>query len=448
MTRRLDPRYNSARPTDRGRLTIRDLTLQLLSRARLRLAALLAFTLLTAGWLQPGHAQEFRIAAVVNDDVISMSDVDDRMKLVLASTNLQNPDPRVLQQVRAQVLRTLIDEKLELQEAKKESVAVSIGEVSDAMANIETQNKMPKGGIDTFLKQRGINRQTMVDQITAQISWAKTVRRRFGHSVIVSDEEITEAQKEDEANAGKPRSRVAEIYLSVDNPAQDPEIKETAQHLMDEIRKGAPFPAVARQFSQSSTANLGGDIGYVQPGQLDPEADKLIAKLNPGQMIGPVRLTGGYYIYLLIDRRPPVDMNAQVQVNLTQVVFPIPAGTDRAAVIAKAKAATEDAKSCGEMSKIGRDTSPDLSGPIGDIKVSDLPAEVRPTILAAKVATPTEPIPVSNGIGVFMVCSRQGGDTEQQRDIIADNITRSHLENLARGYLRDLRQVAFIDLRV
>jgi peptidyl-prolyl cis-trans isomerase SurA len=424
------------------------LTLQLLSRARLRLAALLAFTLLTAGWLQPGHAQEFRIAAVVNDDVISMSDVDDRMKLVLASTNLQNPDPRVLQQVRAQVLRTLIDEKLELQEAKKESVAVSIGEVSDAMANIETQNKMPKGGIDTFLKQRGINRQTMVDQITAQISWAKTVRRRFGHSVIVSDEEITEAQKEDEANAGKPRSRVAEIYLSVDNPAQDPEIKETAQHLMDEIRKGAPFPAVARQFSQSSTANLGGDIGYVQPGQLDPEADKLIAKLNPGQMIGPVRLTGGYYIYLLIDRRPPVDMNAQVQVNLTQVVFPIPAGTDRAAVIAKAKAATEDAKSCGEMSKIGRDTSPDLSGPIGDIKVSDLPAEVRPTILAAKVATPTEPIPVSNGIGVFMVCSRQGGDTEQQRDIIADNITRSHLENLARGYLRDLRQVAFIDLRV
>jgi peptidyl-prolyl cis-trans isomerase SurA len=316
------------------------------------------------------------------------------------------------------------------------------------MANIETQNKMPKGGIDTFLKQRGINRQTMVDQITAQISWAKTVRRRFGHSVIVSDEEITEAQKEDEANAGKPRSRVAEIYLSVDNPAQDPEIKETAQHLMDEIRKGAPFPAVARQFSQSSTANLGGDIGYVQPGQLDPEADKLIAKLNPGQMIGPVRLTGGYYIYLLIDRRPPVDMNAQVQVNLTQVVFPIPAGTDRAAVIAKAKAATEDAKSCGEMSKIGRDTSPDLSGPIGDIKVSDLPAEVRPTILAAKVATPTEPIPVSNGIGVFMVCSRQGGDTEQQRDIIADNITRSHLENLARGYLRDLRQVAFIDLRV
>ncbi len=447
MTRSLDPRYNSARPTDYGRLTIRDLTLQLLSRARIRFAALLAFTLLTAGWLQPAHAQEFRIAAVVNDDVISMSDVDERMKLVLASTNLQ-ADPHMQQQVRAQVLRTLIDEKLELAEAKKETVAVSIAEVADAMANIETQNKMPKGGIDAFLKQRGINRQTMVDQITAQISWAKTVRRRFGHSVIVSDEEINEALKEDQANAGKPRSRVAEIYLSVDNPSQDAEIHETAQHLMDEIRKGAPFPAVARQFSQSSTANLGGDIGYVQPGQLDPEADKLIAKLNPGQMIGPVRLTGGYYIYLLIDRRPPVDANAQILVNLTQVVFPVPAGTDSAAVIAKAKAATAEAKSCGEMSKIGRDLSPELSGPIGDVKVSDLPAEVRPTILAAKVAAPTDPIPVSNGIGVFMVCSRQGGDTEQQRDLIADNITRSHLENLARGYLRDLRQVAFIDLRV
>jgi peptidyl-prolyl cis-trans isomerase SurA len=369
------------------------------------------------------------------------------MKLVLASTNLQN-DPRAVQQVRAQVLRTLIDEKLELQEAKKETVSVGIGDVSEAMGNIEQQNKMPKGGIDEFLKQRNINRQTMVDQITAQIAWAKTVRRRFAHSVIVSDEEINEELKEEQANSGKPRSRVAEIYLSVDNPSQDTEIRDTAQHLVDQIRKGAPFPAVARQFSQSSTANLGGDIGYVQPGQLDPEADRLIDKLQPGQMIGPVRLTGGYYIYLLIDRRAPTDPTQAIQVNLSQVVFPIPEGGDRAAVIAKAKAATEEAKSCGELSKIGRDVSPELSGPIGDVKVSDLPAEVRPAILAAKVATPTEPIAVSNGIGVFMVCSRQGGDVEQQRDLVADSITRGRLENLARGYLRDLRQVAFIDLRV
>jgi len=421
--------------------------LQLLRSARSRFAALLAFTLLTVGWLQPAHTQEFRIAAVVNDDVISMSDVDERMKLVLASTNLQN-DPRAIQQVRAQVLRTLIDEKLELQEAKKETVSVGIADVAEALGNIETQNKMPKGGIDTFMKQHGINRQTMVDQITAQIAWAKTVRRRFAHSVIVSDEEINEELKEEQANSGKPRSRIAEIYLSVDNPSQDTEIRETAQHLVDEIRKGAPFPAVARQFSQSSTANVGGDIGYVQPGQLDPEADRLIDKLQPGQMIGPVRLTGGYYIYLLIDRRGPQDPNAAIQVNLTQVVFPIPEGGDTAAVIAKAKAATQDARSCGELSKIGRDISPELSGPIGDVKVSDLPAEVRPTILAAKIATPTDPIPVRNGIGVFMICSRQGGDVEEMRDQVADNITRARLENLARGYLRDLRQVAFIDLRV
>jgi len=447
VTRNRDPRYNIARSPDRGRLIIRDFTLQLLRRALSRFTVLLALTLLTASWFQPGHAQEFRIAAVVNDDVISIADVDERLKLVLASTNLQG-DPRAMQQVRAQVLRTLIDEKLELQEAKKETVSVGLQEVTDAINNIEQQNKMPKGGIDQFLKARNIDRATMSDQITAQIAWAKTVRRRYLHSVIVSDEEINEALKQEQANAGKPRSRIAEIYLSVDNPSQDTEIRETAQHLVDQIRHGAPFPAVARQFSQSSTAAVGGDIGYVQQGQLDPEADRLIEKLQPGQMIGPVRLTGGYYIYLLIDRRPALDPSGQVAVNLTQVVFPIPEGSDQAAVIAKAKAATQDAKSCGELSKIGRDVSPDLSGPIGDVKVGDLPAEVRPTILAAKVAVPTDPIAVRNGIGVFMVCSRQGGDSEQERDRIADNITRSRLENLARGYLRDLRQVAFIDLRV
>jgi peptidyl-prolyl cis-trans isomerase SurA len=447
VTRGSVPRYNTARPPDRGLVIFRDLTLQLFRSARGRFAAILAITLLTAVSPRATNAQEFRIAAVVNDDVISITDVEDRVRLVVASTNLQS-DPRALQQVRAQVLRSLIDEKLELQEAKKESVAVSVQEVGDALSNIEQQNKMSKGGIDTFLKNHNINRQTMVDQITAQIAWAKTVRRRFMHSVIVSDEEINEQLKEEQANAGKPLSRVAEIYLSVDSPSQDPEIHDTAQHLVDEIRRGAPFPAVARQFSQSSTAAVGGDIGYVQAGQLDPEADKLIATLQPGQMIGPVRLTGGYYIYLLIDRRASQDPAGQVLVNLTQVVFPIPEGGDSASVIAKAKAATADAKSCGEMSKIGRDVSPDLSGPIGDIKVSDLPPEVRSTVLAAKLATPTDPIPVSKGIGVFMVCSRQGGDQEEERDRVADNITRSRLENLARGYLRDLRQVAFIDLRV
>jgi peptidyl-prolyl cis-trans isomerase SurA len=172
--------------------------------------------------------------------------------------------------------------------------------------------------------------------------------------------------------------------------------------------------------------------------------------MDKGQLTKPLRLGGGYYVFLLIDRRTPQEGAKDVIVNLTQVVVPLPDGADasaRAAASERAAKLTAEAKSCGEMSKIGRDVSPDQSGPIGDVKIKELPEEIRPTILGAALATPTKPVPVRNGIGVFMVCKREGGE-QVDRELVSDNLLRQRLDNLARRYLADLRLVAYIDLRV
>jgi len=395
------------------------------------------------------QAQDVRIIAVVNDEVISAADLNARVALTMLSSNLGN-DPATRQRVATQVLRQMIDEKLEIQESKKHDVKVSDEDVESAFKTLETQNHMQPGGLEKYLTDHNIPKTTLTNQLMAQIMWARSVRGRYGHSIGIGDEEVNDAIKQIQDSRDKTQNRVGEIFLSVNDPAQDPEVHDFANRLAGEIQRGAPFPQVAHQFSQSAEAAQGGDIGWVLPGMLDPEVETVIDTMKPGQLTQPMRLGGGYYIFLLIDRRSPEEGAKDVVVNLTQVVLPLPAGADsaaRQAVIEHAEKLTADAKSCGEMSKIGRDASPDLSGPIGDVKVKELPEDIRPMILAAAVATPTKPVSVRQGIGVFMVCKRSGGEAID-RDLVSDNLLHQRLDNLARRYLADLRLVAYIDLRV
>jgi peptidyl-prolyl cis-trans isomerase SurA len=395
------------------------------------------------------QAQDVRIIAVVNDEVISASDLEARVALALLSSNI-GTDAATRQRVATQVLRQMIDEKLEIQESKKHDVKVSEEDVDQAFKALETQNKLQPGGLEKILQEKGIPKSALTSQLYAQIIWGRSVRGRYGHSIGIGDEEVNDAIKQIEASRDQTQNRVAEIFLSVGEPSQDVEVHDFATRIAGEIQRGASFPQVARQFSQSPEASLGGDIGWVLPGMLDPEVEHVIDSMKPGQLTQPMRLGGGYYIFLLIDRRSPQEGAKDVTVNLTQVVIPLAQGTDagqRQAAAEKATKLTADAKSCGEMAKIGRDISPDQSGPIGDVKLKELPDDVRPIVQAAALATPTKPVPVRGGIGVFMVCKREGGE-EIDRDLVSDNLLKQRLDNLARRYLADLRLVAYVDTRI
>lgn len=415
--------------------------------ARALSAACLALLLAPLGAAQ---AQGVRIAAVVNDQVISVNDFTARMGLVLASSSIPD-DPQTRARIATQVMRQMIDEKLELQEAKKEDVKVTDEEVGRQLAGLAKSNHLSPDQLDKYLAEHRIDKETLVQQITAQLTWARLVQRRYGHTVTVGEDEVNEYVKRAEAEETKPQNHVAEIFLSVDSPQQDEDVHQLANKLVKDIQGGAPFPSVARQFSQSPTAAVGGEVGWVLPGMLDPDVEAIIDGMQPGAMTLPLRMAGGYYIYYLVDRRTPESAQANVVVNLAQVVFPLAENADaatRQATIEKAQKATADMQSCGEVNKLGRSVSPDLSGPIGDIKVSDLPQEIRGMVMAADVAKPTQPVPVRGGIGVFMVCRRQGTAGKVDRDVIAQNLRSERLENIAQRYLADLRRVAYIDLRV
>jgi peptidyl-prolyl cis-trans isomerase SurA len=400
---------------------------------------------------QPEKAPEMRIAAVVNDEVISMFDLVSRMRMVMVSSNIADT-PEMRQRIAVQVLHSLIDEKLELQEAKKQNVTATDSEVNNGLEQIEKQNNMKSGQLTEYMKARGIDRGSLVEQLTAGIVWAKLVRRQAAQTTEITDEEVDDALKRVKEHASEPQSRVAEIFLAVDNPGQDGEVRALAERLTQQMRQGARFSAVAQQFSQSATAAVGGDIGWLRPDQLPPELGKAVSALRPGEMSAPVRVAGGYYLLLVVDRRNGNSGSEQDTIfDIVQVVFPVSAqagDASRRAALSEAASIRSAAKDCPSLLKIGKEKAPQLSSE-GQLRASNISPEMRTVVNRLAIGQVSEPIVQKNGVGVIMVCAKtNSGGGEATREAVSESLLRQRLDTVSRRYLRDLRRNAYVDVRV
>src|SRR5579864_3637741 len=415
----------------------------------LRVAGIiLSLVLLAAG----AAAQETRIAAVVNDDVISIGDLEGRIQLVLLSSQLPD-NAQVRQRITPQVLRSLIDEKLEMQEAKRFKITVSDKEVQDRIDKLEQQNNMPKGGLEKFLKEHGIPRSSLVSQITAALAWNKVIEGKFSSLATVSDQEVNDTLARIKGNIGKPQSQVGEIFLAVDNPNQDTEVKNLADRLAEQIRSGTAFSAVAQQFSQSPTAAVGGDLGWVLPGELPPDLAKAVDGMQQGQLSAPIRGNGGYYLLYLAERRTVGQASPQdATISFARVGFPMPQTlppAERQRAVAEAQQVAASMHSCGELLKYGRDHQPKLTGEERDVKIGALPPQLRSLFEGLKVAEPSKPVLFGDVVGILMVCERKEPPSPiPTREQVLDTLQRQRLETLAQRYLSDLRRLAYVDMRV
>ncbi|WP_374443596.1 peptidylprolyl isomerase [Stella sp.] len=406
----------------------------------------------------PAWAQQAstRIAAVVNEDVISAYDIDARLRLVLAASGMEASAENAAR-LRPQVVRNLIDERLQMQEATRASITVSEKEIADNLARLERQNNMGPGGFVAWLDQNGIQRSTAIDQIKTSIAWSKLMRRRHARSISVSEEEIDEAIQQRLAARSGVERRVAEIFLPIENPGEETEIRRLAERLIEQMRQGVRFNQVAQQFSRSATATAGGDLGWVQAGQLDPVLEGALERMSPGELSPPVKLPGGYYILLLIDRRTPggaavAAVSDDQTVSLRQIVVPIPAGSPPDAIQERRRRAEElsrTVRDCADMTA-DRSGAGSLSGDLGRVRLGDMPAGLRQLVAAQPIGRATQPLQTEGGFVILMVCERdepKKAEEKFDREAIAENLMLQRLENVARRVIRDLRRSAFIDIR-
>jgi peptidyl-prolyl cis-trans isomerase SurA len=407
------------------------------------LAVLLTLIGPIAGFAQPAQ----RIAAVVNEEVVSVRDVEARMHLVIVSSALTD-SPELRQRLRPQVLRSLIDERLQLQEARRIKVTVSDTELRNALATIEQQNRLPPGGIDTLFQRTGVDRDTLVSQIQATIAWTRVVRLRSASAIQIPEDEINEALGELEANRDKPEYRAAEIFLPVESSDQEDDVRRLSERLVQQIRSGADFAAIARQFSRSGTAPVGGEVGWIRAGQSDPEIDNALTSLRPGQVSDPIRTLSGIYVVALQEIRTTTKDAGDTVLALRQLLLPVPAGSDGAQQLAQATQVAESAKACTDLDNAAKELKSPANPDLGRIRLGEISPQIRGQVETLPVGQPTRPQRFANAVLVFMVCDRIVPKADQlNRDEVREQIVRQRLEQQARRLLRDLRRAAFVDLR-
>ena len=417
---------------------------------------LLGITLVIAGTalaaVTPAHAQDTqRIAATVNDAVISTYDVEQRINLIVFSAGVER-NPQTMARIRQQVLRQLIDEALELQEAQRWELTVTAAEVTETMTDVAGRNNLTVDELMELLRQSNVNPQTLISQMQADIAWNKLVGGLFANQISVSEEEIDFVLDRIRRSINQPEYQVSEIFLPVDNPDQDDVVRQNAERLVAQIRRGASFPAVARQFSQSPSAAAGGDLGWVQDGQLPDDLNEMLRRLTPGQFSLPVRSTGGYYVLALRDRRiaGATDPNL-INMTMRQVVVPIRADAGEEQIRQAGELAyrvSETAESCEQMREIALGSPLIVGGDIGTRRLTELQDQFQQALRGVPEGSASSPIPSEVGFHVVFVCERGGDDANlPSRESIQDQLFQQQLSSIARRHLRDLRRDALIDIR-
>jgi peptidyl-prolyl cis-trans isomerase SurA len=399
----------------------------------------------------PARAQDeeiHRIAAVVNDQVISAYDLQGRMKLVILSSSL--PDTAETRtRLAPQILRSMIDESLELQETKRLSISVNKNEIDTMLERISKQNNMSREQFETVLSSNGVPLSALTGQIKAGIAWNKLINQKIRPTIEIGDDQIQEYLNRIKADENKPEVRLAEIFLAVDSPDQDDSVKKTAQRLAEQLRGGANFPAIARQFSQSTTAAVGGDMGWVQPDSLPPEIAKALPSIKVGELSDPIRTVSGYYLVALRDERMSAIDTENVTLKIAHIFLPGPAGAtpeQLSGLRSVAQNVSDTAASCADFADFRKDL-PDAQSVLPDsTSAKALAPEIRKAVLSLPDGKASPPIDINNGVLVVMICSRAGGGLPDPEEV-RERIGLEKLDLLARRYLRDLRVGAFIDLR-
>ena len=391
-----------------------------------------------------------KATAVVNGYIITGTDVDQRMALILAA-NDNKLNAEDTQRLRLQVLRNLIDETLQIQEAKAAEIEVDEAEVDQTYARVAMQNfRQDAKAMDAYLTRIGSSPASLKRQIRGELTWQRLLRRNVQPFVNVSEEEVKEMLERLKAAKGTEEYRIGEIFLSA-TPESRNQVAENGARIVQQLREGGSFVAYARQFSEASTAAVGGDLGWIRLAQLPPELATAARQLSSGQLVGPIEVRGGFSILYLIDKRQVLMADPRdALLSLKQVSIAFPPGISEGDATRRAgefAAAMKNARGCGNVDEVAAKLDAQVVAN-DQVRVRDLPAPLQDTLLALSLGETSPPFgSIEEGVRVLMLCGRDDPQANDgpNFDELMSQMEDDRINKRAQMYLRDLRRDAVID---
>ena len=405
------------------------------------IAAVAAVAVAALGVLAPAQAQNAEgVAAIVNDKVISTFDVRQRALMLLLFANMQ-PTQEIMQRASAQALRDLVNEQLQLEEAAKFDIAVDGGQIDRRMLDMAARADSTLAELTGALSANGISVTTLRNQIQAEIAWQRLISGMYGSRVRISQTEITETLERIVASSQRPQYEISEIFLPAEGEQEFAEMEQGAMRLLEQMQQRAPFPMVARQFSQSPSAAAGGDLGWISATELAPELRPVAERLQPGQVSLPVRAANGVYIIAMRNRREGTPEGATSIVSLRQVTAPL----DRRNSMDRIRRRTESCDGL-EQAVSGVDGAAVID--LGETVESELSPAIRSRLVGVEPGRASALAEEGELVSMVVLCSRQtGGRGVPSRDDIEARLRETELAMLSERYLRNLRNEATIITR-
>jgi len=416
-----------------------------------------------------------RAAAIVNGVVISTYDLDQRVRMVLSTTGgAQNEAAQ--QRMRESVLRTLIDEILQLKEAERVKLTITEKDIDEAIDRIAEQNNTTRDAIMKSLAANGVDPTTLRIQIKAEAAWSQIIEGALAPRVKISDADVDAEMARIEAGASKPQFLASEIFVAIDSPQDEARAQRAVQQIYNQLQTGTAFPQLAQQFSESSTGARGGDLGWVQDADVPPEVWREMQAMRLQSVSRPIRTANGWYLIALRDKmrpvgsaddKPPAPPGRPAgvpagSVKLKRVVLGLPPGMTSAQEQAYAQSAGQlrDAiKGCQGLEEFLKPIRGVALIDLPVLPLKDLAPEIRNIVANLNPSDISQPFFSKEGeqklMNMLVVC----GDRLREefiatrafemptREQVQSRKFNQELSVMARRYMRDLRRDAAIEIR-
>jgi peptidyl-prolyl cis-trans isomerase SurA len=391
-----------------------------------------------------------KATAIVNGEVITQTDIDQRLAFLAIANGGQIP-PEEMQRLRDQVLRNLIDESLEIQAAKTEKIDVRQSDIDKTVQRVSGNVKKTPEQLAAYLQANGSNIKSMRRQVEAEIAWQRLQHAKIESGVSVGDDEVKAVLEKLNASKGTEEYRVGEIFLSA-TPATESQTLDNANKILAQLRNGASFAGYARQYSEASTAAVGGDLGWVRPEQLPTPLATALQQMAAGAISDPIPVPGGFSILALQDTRKILTADPRDAIlSLKQVSIAFPKGTPRQSaepIVARFSEAAKNVGGCGGAEKMAAEFHAEVVTS-DQVKMRDLPAALQRLMMPMQVGQATQPFgSLDEGVRVLVICGRdEVNQSAPSYDDIYQQLNDERVTSRSNRYLRDLRRDAVIEFR-
>jgi peptidyl-prolyl cis-trans isomerase SurA len=398
-----------------------------------------------------------RIVAVVNDEVITQNDLQERVNLVLRQLQRQGAQLPPADALNKQILERMINDLMQVQLAKETGVKVDDPTLDRTIERIAQENNLGMTDFRAALEKDGIKYPRFREDIRNEILLARLREREVDNGVVVTDAEVeTELAREAKDASSGSEFMISHVLVSLPaqaSPEQIDQARRKAVQALTELRRGSNFAQVAAQYSDAPDALQGGNLGWRAAGRLPQLFTDVLERMQPGDVSDVLRSPNGFHIVKLVEKRGKPAQGGIQQTHVRHILVRAREGVTENEARERLRRLRErvvGGEDFGEIAKVqSEDSSAAKGGDLGWVAPGDTVPEFERVMNGLKDGEVSQPIQTPFGWHLVQVLQRRSDELsdERKKNAARQAIRARKADEAYQDWLRQSRDRAFVENR-